>query len=1015
MYSMVISNAGPSSANNIFLAHNLPADCTFVSATLSQGTFGVYSGVLNCSLGHMGPGQSATATVKVIPNKSETVSSTAVVGYPGPDYNTANNSVTLSTFVSPPRSDLALTMSDSPDPVLAGGLLTYTVGVVNYGPSAATNVMVTNFLPASVFINNVSVSQGVYVPSGNTILAKMGAIPVGGTATITMTVTPLSIGLIGASAVVTSDQSDPLQGNNSASVTTTVGQAADLSVSITSQPNPVLLSNLLTYTVAVTNFGPGVAQEVSLIQHLPPGLVLKSAVCGANTPITNLTDYVTVNVATIPTNGSAILTVVVQAPAAPATLLSSATVSSLLQDPNGANNSASCSTVVAVPSVDIEPAGTTLVSESLTPTNGVIDVAERVSVKFWLKNSGTITASNITATLLAGGGVSLPAPVSGTNYGIMPPSFSTNQEFAFTAVGGNDVVTASVWVQGVSQLGVISTTNTFTFPLPATTAFFNTNQIVIPSQGTASPYPSTNVVSGITGAVQKVTATLINFTHSYPHDVSVLLVSPSGRKSILMAHGGGDYGSAVTNVSLTFDDSALIAFPNSSKLTTGSYRPAGYSPSVTFSIAGPYETNMTTFAGTNPNGTWSLYVIDDSSGDSGYIMSGWSLAITTIAPGNNVADIALFASCEPNPVIVGSSTRCSFSITNYGPNMASNIGFTNVLPSGLVFDDGKTSFGTNISLLPMGSGQTIIKNVKVNSVGSFTCANSAKASELDLNLLNNSLNLSIQGVMPTANIGVAVRGTTNIISDDDLVYVITVTNAGPNNALNVVLTNILPSGVVLGGSPANWSGAWSTNIIGATNIALRCNLGTVYSGGSATVSWGAKALLAQNLTNTVSVCTDSTDLDSGNNVASIVTCVVVPQPLIIPAGSRMVAENALLNSAVDPGETVTIQFSLANIGLRATTNLIAQIQPNSGILTNGQTSVFGAIAVGMTNSCPVTFKALANPSKAVGVTFALSTMASRWELSLLLSRFLLRLRFPTQVPLASPIWGPPRRILPPST
>lgn len=976
-YSLLVSNAGPSSANNVILAHNFPDGSTFVSAAVSQGGFADSGNGLNFSLGRLAAGKFATATVTVVPAKSGMVSSMASVVSSSDDYNSANDWTTVLTLVTPPRSDLAITMTDSPDPVLVGGQLTYKMNVVNYGPSPATNVVVTNYLSSSVILNNITSSQGDYFTSGNMVLTRLGVMPVNAAATITITVTPTAVGQIASSAVVGSDQSDFVLGNNQASTTTTVSLAADLSVSIASQPSQVLLNGLFTNNITLTNFGPGTAQNVSLKCFLPAGLVLQSAVCGTNVVITNVADLVSVNLDTLSSGQGVILSVVLQAPAAAATLTTYVTVSSSLMDPNTANNSASCTTIVAPPLVDIQPAGTTLVLEGLNQTNGVIDANERVTVKFWLKNLGTINASNVTATLLSGGGVSSPVCVTSSNCGNMTPGFTTNVQYAFTAVGSNGMVNASFAVAATSQIGSYATNITFSFELPKAFAFTNSNAITIPDHGLASPYPSVITTEGITGTVVKVTATLNNFSHTYPRDVSVMLVSPVGRKSILMAHGGGGYNSSVTNLTLTFDDSATISLP-ASMLISGSYRPAGYgvtySPSDTFADATSCETNMAIFTGANPNGTWSLYVIDDHTGDLGSITSGWSLSVFTTTSVNSAADIDLVVSSLTNRFLVGQSVACTFNIANNGPNVANNVVFRSVLPNGLTFDDGQTSFTTNFIMLPVGSGPIFTKMIKANALGTFTCSNSAYASELDLNLFNNTGNLVLQSVMPTADIGISLRAETNIVSLDDLSCNLTLTNGGPESALGVVLTNLLPSGVVFAGFSGNWTGTWSTNAVvsgGVTNTIFRCDLGTIPSGGITNVSWKVRALRAMSLTNTVTAWTASTDVNQSNNVASWWTSVVDPTPVIVSAGTRLYSENCIQNGSIDPGETVTMEFRLKNTGRRATTNLVALIKSISGIVTIAQTPVFGDIAVGMTNACVLSFTSVANSSQAATVTFTL--------------------------------------------
>src|SRR5207247_1947821 len=94
----------------------------------------------------------------------------------------------------------------------------------------------------------------------------------------------------------------------------------------------------------------------------------------------------------------------------------------------------------------------------------------------------------------------------------------------------------------------------FAFALPSTVSFSNSLGIVIPDHGPAAPYPSTIPVSGLTGAVDKVTVTLNNFSHSFPDDVDIMLVSPTGQKVMLMSDCGGGHG--VTNASITISDAA---------------------------------------------------------------------------------------------------------------------------------------------------------------------------------------------------------------------------------------------------------------------------------------------------------------------------------------------------------------------------------------------------------------------------------------------------------------------------
>ena len=150
-----------------------------------------------------------------------------------------------------------------------------------------------------------------------------------------------------------------------------------------------------------------------------------------------------------------------------------------------------------------------------------------------------------------------------------------------------------------------------------------------PGSGTYTPYPSTINVTG-QGGITKVTVTVSNITHTFPDDLEFLLVSPTGIKVTLMGDVGG--GTDITNVSLTFDDAAASSLPDATVLTTGTFKPTylnqGAAGFPAPAPAGPYATTLSAFNGTIQNGTWSLYVFDDSSGDTGNINGGWSINIT---------------------------------------------------------------------------------------------------------------------------------------------------------------------------------------------------------------------------------------------------------------------------------------------------------------------------------------------------------------------------------------------------
>lgn len=168
-----------------------------------------------------------------------------------------------------------------------------------------------------------------------------------------------------------------------------------------------------------------------------------------------------------------------------------------------------------------------------------------------------------------------------------------------------------------------------------TITFTNPTPILIPGSGTngpASPYPSAVVVGPLPSPITDVNVTLNSLSHTFPGHIDILLVGPTGANVVLMSDAGG-MADAV-GVVLVLDDQAASSLPDGPTLTSGTFRPSNYPPNETFpppAPGGPFGTALSVFNGTSPEGTWNLFVSDDSAGDTGQITLGWSLTISNDA------------------------------------------------------------------------------------------------------------------------------------------------------------------------------------------------------------------------------------------------------------------------------------------------------------------------------------------------------------------------------------------------
>jgi uncharacterized repeat protein (TIGR01451 family) len=152
--------------------------------------------------------------------------------------------------VSPTSVDLSLTKTASPNPGQAGVSLTYRIVATNNGPGTATNVTITDTLPTGVTFVSATTTQGNCNGSGP-VNCNVGTLAVGGSAIITIVVTPSASGQVTNSATVSANESDFDSTNNTASTTTLIQPAA---------ATPTMLDDNLTVSTVIA----GLDQPTSL-------------------------------------------------------------------------------------------------------------------------------------------------------------------------------------------------------------------------------------------------------------------------------------------------------------------------------------------------------------------------------------------------------------------------------------------------------------------------------------------------------------------------------------------------------------------------------------------------------------------------------------------------------------------------------------------------------------------------------------------------------------------------------
>jgi uncharacterized repeat protein (TIGR01451 family) len=272
-YVLEIYNAGPSTAWGVLVTDTVPITVTGVSAP-SGWTVEYTTHTVTCSTPSLLPYTWPDIIITgLAPMISGTITNTVWITPTGSTVITATSQLsdTEVTLITP-LADLQIEKEPTPNPAESEGVLTYTLTVTNNGPSDAENITLVDTLQPGFVGSAIDAGGWSCSAPANTVTCTLAtSLTVGMSATVQLTTTAPISGTQWDMATVASTTYDPDLENNMIFIVTAVRPTADLQVAKADTPDPVYASDLLTYTVVISNAGPTSAGAMDTIVQATNG------------------------------------------------------------------------------------------------------------------------------------------------------------------------------------------------------------------------------------------------------------------------------------------------------------------------------------------------------------------------------------------------------------------------------------------------------------------------------------------------------------------------------------------------------------------------------------------------------------------------------------------------------------------------------------------------------------------------------------------------------------------------
>jgi uncharacterized repeat protein (TIGR01451 family) len=807
--------------------------------------------------------------------------------------------------------DLSVTKTVDDAAPAVGQDVTFTITVSNSTDSAgATDIQITDQLPTGLTLVSSNPSVGTFTAGVWTI----DSLAAGATATLEIVAT-VTVGtpLDNTATITAVDQFDFDTANDTDTVTVDAVITGDLSLTITPDTASPAIGEDVTFTVTLANGGPDAATNIVVTDVIPIGLTLQSSTAEAGTTYAS-------NTWTIPTLASGedvTLTIVLQTTDNDPHTYSAQVTASDQADGDSTPNDGEGDDF---DSATIDAAATDL-SLTITPDTATPAIGEDVTFTVTLANAGPDAATNIVVTDIIPAGLTLQSSTAetGTTYAANTwtiPTLASGEDVTLTIVlraTNGDPLSYSAQVTDSDQ------TDTDSTPNDGEGDDFDSASIdAVPTADlslTITPETAAPALNGDT----TFTVTLTNGGPDAATNVVVTDVIPTGLTIQSSTAGAGTTYASNTWTIPTLASGASVTLTMVLRATTAD--PLTYSAQVTDSDQADSDST--------PN---------DGAGDD-------FDSATVDVPAS--ADLSLAITPPSATPAVGADATFTVTLSNGGPDTATNIVVTDVIPAGLTLQSATAASGTtyasnvwNIPTLASGANVTltlVLRPTVTTALTYTTQVTASGASDPDSTPNDNTGDDRATATIDAPDTGADLSVTQTASSNTpnfgaNVTFTITVANAGPNQATGVVVTDLLPTGLVfVSSTPSQGSYVAGTGV---------WTVGSINSGANATLSIVARVNTTAAVDNVAQVTAsgvpdpDSTPNDNTGDDRDVET-------IDAPAAADLRLAKTVNGSLVNVGQQVTFRLTLTNDGPDQATGVTVSDQLPAGLTFVSATASVG--------------------------------------------------------------------------